>query len=104
MGEMVCPVDVDSYFQFAPDEAQAAALDEGSDDDMLVLTPDFDLHALIEDELLMAMPLVPRHDTCPEQVPLEVKDAGFDAAHSDQPHPFAALAALKGQGPSGKSS
>lgn len=38
---------------------------------MLVLSREFDLHALIEDELLMALPMVPMHEHCPEAVPME---------------------------------
>ena len=66
---------------------------------MLALTPDLDLQALIEDELLMALPLVARHDTCPEAVPLFAQDAAFDDALQEKVNPFAALAALKGGKP-----
>ena len=62
---------------------------------MLALAPDFDLRALIEDELLMALPLVPRHDECPDAVQLSVQSADFDAAQEEKTNPFAALAALK---------
>jgi len=86
---------VDRHFLFAPDEAQAAQLDEHAEDDVLALSHSFDLHGLIEDELLLALPLVPRHDVCPHALPLSVQDADFDAAGTEQPHPFAALAALK---------
>ncbi len=53
-------------------EEAAAALDAESDDDVLALESSLDLHALVEDELLLALPLVPRHDECPE--PLPVRD------------------------------
>lgn len=81
----------------------AEALDN-SDDDVLALTHELDVHALIEDELLMAIPLIPRHDAMPRTRPLVSSDAGFDAAQADQPHPFAGLAALKAQGKPDKSS
>jgi uncharacterized protein len=29
-----------------------------------------DLRALVEDELILALPMVPRHDVCPEPLPL----------------------------------
>lgn len=96
MGEVRVPIQIDRHLLFAPDEASAAALDDASDDDVLALSSDLDLHALIEDELLMALPLVPRHDVCPHPVQLAVQDADFDAHPDEQPHPFAALAALKG--------
>ena len=95
MGEVTEAVEVDRHFLFVPDEATAAALDEASDDDVLALAPDFDLRALIEDELLMALPLVPRHEQCPDAVQLSVQSADFDAAQEEKTNPFAALAALK---------
>ena len=36
-----------------------------SEEDLLALSREFDLHELIEDELLMALPVVPKHDECP---------------------------------------
>jgi uncharacterized protein len=99
MGPMTAPLRVDRHFVFVPDEDTAAALDDESEDDVLALTADFDLPALIEDELLMTLPLVPRHEDCPVPVRLSAEDADFDAGEV-QEHPFAALAALKkGSGP-----
>ena len=46
---------------------------------------------LIEDELLLAMPIVPRHEVCPEPLVATVDELPDDPA----PNPFAALAALK---------
>lgn len=87
-------------FRFVATEAQAEAEDEESEEDVLVLSRDFNLHELIEDELIMAMPLVPRHEVCPTAVQLSAEDADFEAAGAARPNPFAALAGLKG----GKSS
>ncbi|HMN20456.1 MAG TPA: DUF177 domain-containing protein [Ottowia sp.] len=97
LGAVQVPLRVDRHFLFAADEAAAAALDEACDDDVLALAHDYDLHALIEDELLMALPLVPRHAECPEAVRLSAQDAGFEAALAEKTQPFAALAALKGR-------
>jgi uncharacterized protein len=44
--------------------------------------------------LILALPLVPRHDTCPQSLPEVAEDESFARA-SERPHPFAALAALK---------
>lgn len=79
-------------FLFVPGEDAAAALDGDSEDDVLALTRALDLRLLVEDELLLALPLVPRHDSCPE--PLSAQAGDLDA-EADRPHPFAALAALK---------
>jgi len=98
LGPVQVPVHVDVHFIFMPDEQSAALLDDASPDDVLALTDALDLHALIEDELLLAQPLVARHEQCPHLPRLSAQDAGFDAAGQDQPHPFAALAALKRAG------
>jgi uncharacterized protein len=88
-------LDVDRWFRFAADEATAAAEDEGAEEDVLVAARDFDLHGLIEDELLMAIPLTPRHELCPEPVRLSAADPDFEAAESTKPNPFAVLKQLK---------
>ena len=84
---------VDREFVFAADEATAQLLDEDSDVDVLVSSRQFDLVALIEDELLMDTPIVPMHEQCPNTVPTQ---AGEVEGAAERPNPFAALAALKG--------
>lgn len=94
------PVDtglvVDRRFRFVADEATAEAEDDDSDEDVLALEPRPDLLALLEDELLMALPLVPMHVVCPETLPHSAGkiDAGA-SSNADAPHPFAALSTLK---------
>ena len=61
---------------------------------MLVISRDFDALSLVEDELILALPLVPRHEVCPQALPVDAVDEAFEAA-SQRPNPFAALAALK---------
>lgn len=92
------PLSVERSFRFVADEATAEALDEECDEDLLALSREFDLRELIEDELLMALPVVPRHEECPISVPLASSDADFEAANSEKPNPFAALAALRTDG------
>lgn len=82
-------------FRFVDTEAQAEAEDEEAEEDVLVLTREFNLQELIEDELLMELPVVPRHDVCPVEVKLAAQDAEFEAASEAKPNPFAALAGLK---------
>ncbi len=94
---MAVPVRVERRFRFVQGEDEAARLDEELEEDVLALDPRFDLLALIEDELLLAMPLVPRHESCPE-LPAALRAQGkSDAGASEKPdeHPFAALAALR---------
>jgi uncharacterized protein len=95
MGPLDTEVTSERWFRFAADEAAAAALDDEVDEDVLVSAPDFDLHELIEDELLMSLPLVPRHDICPVPVKLAVEDPEFEAELDAKPNPFAALAKLR---------
>jgi len=88
-------LDVARSFRFVPTEAQAEAEDEAAEEDVLAISRDFDLPALVEDELLMELPLVPAHEVCPGQVRLSVADDDFEAAQPVKPNPFAALAGLK---------
>ncbi|MBN8757047.1 MULTISPECIES: YceD family protein [Variovorax] len=97
------PVDtllsVDRWFRFVADEAAAEAEDEESEEDLLVVSRDFDLHALIEDELLMEIPVMPVHDVCPTPVQLSSSDEDFQAAEEAKPNPFAVLGALRSRKP-----
>lgn len=90
---VVAAVDAERSFLFVRGEDAAAQLDADSDDDVLALTRALDLRELVEDELLLALPLVPRHDVCPSPLPMSAADEGVDA--EAPPHPFAGLAALK---------
>lgn len=89
------PIHVDRHLIFAPDEAQAAALDADSEDDVLALTPALDLRKLIEDELILALPMIPRHAACPDAPVARVQSDGFTAAPAGQGRPFDVLARLK---------
>jgi uncharacterized protein len=86
---------VDRTFAFAPTEDEAAAQDAESEHDVLGLSRQFDLRELVEDELLLALPIVPMHEQCPAPL-LEAAPSQAEAAADVAPaHPFAALAALK---------
>ncbi len=108
---------IDRQIRFARDEAEAARLDAESDDDVLALVRHLNLRDLLEDEVIMAQPLVPRHAVCPIDVDSLMRDesetpvpgspllamadvspdgtAVAQDAPAAKPHPFAALAALK---------
>ncbi|MFZ4286988.1 YceD family protein [Variovorax sp. HJSM1_2] len=98
LADVEVALEVDRSYRFVADEATAEAEDDEAEEDVLALDPEFDLAALIEDELLMEMPLVPVHDVCPSEVKFEAVDEGFDKAMADKPKPFAALAKLRGGG------
>lgn len=109
-------IHIDRSIRFAKDEASAAALDAESDDDVLAMSRHFDLLALVEDELIMAQPIVPRHDVCPTDVvtlmhnddvtpvpgtasaPAESPADTVATTASGRPNPFAVLATLKKAG------
>lgn len=87
-------IQFERWFRFARDENEAASLDAESEEDVLALPRSLDLRELIEDELLLDLPLVPRHEVCPEALPLPDGDV-VEAGQDERPNPFAVLAALK---------
>lgn len=78
-------------FRFVRDEQELNALPiEDNEMEEVVGSPAMDLIAWVEDEVILSLPLVPRHPDC--AVPL----AGMpEEAEDNRPHPFAALAKLK---------
>jgi uncharacterized protein len=88
-------VSVNRSFRFVEGEAAAEAEDELAEEDVLALSRDFNLHELMEDEVLMALPLFPRHEVCPVEVKLAVADAEFEEASTEKINPFAVLASLQ---------
>lgn len=94
LGQVDIAVVVKQSFRFVESEQAAQAQDDESDEDVLVLSQDFNLVELIEDEVLMALPLIARHETCPVEVKLAVADPGFETESTEKRHPFAVLATL----------
>jgi uncharacterized protein len=95
----LAPVDikvaVDRSFRFVSDEATAASEDDESEEDVLAESRAFDLVELVEDELLMDLPVAPRHVICPVLPQFSASDAGFEAAQAKRENPFQVLAKLK---------
>jgi uncharacterized protein len=90
-------VEADRWIRFVRDEAQAEVLDAELEEDVLAMPHRLDLAGLLEDELLLSLPLVPRHASCPHPLPMSAGDD--DAPDAAAAHPFAALRLLKpGQG------
>lgn len=91
------PVSIERAVMFVHGESTAAELDLESEDDILALNRALDARNLIEDELLLALPLVPRHEACPQ--PLQAPSESAAAETDRQPNPFAAaLASFKARG------
>ena len=101
MQAVVMPLEVDQWYRFVATEDIAMAQDDASEEDLLVMEPQFDLLALLEDELLMALPLVPMHEQCPESASKASQSVTQSTATMDEykpaekPNPFAVLAQLK---------
>jgi uncharacterized protein len=107
MGAVATPLEIDQWYRFVATEEIAMAEDDESEEDLLVMEPHFDLLAVLEDELLMALPLVPMHEECPVAPVMQVgEDAlsagaggktgtGEEAPSGEKPNPFAVLSQLK---------
>lgn len=71
--------------------ADENVLDEAmlADDELegMLLETELDAFALLEDQILMALPISPKHDDC--------GNVQLDKVNQDKPNPFAALAGLK---------
>lgn len=97
MSVVETPVEVDQWYRFVASEDIAMAEDDQSEEDLLVMEPQFDLLAVLEDELLMALPLVPMHAQCPVAPKLQAGEADIagEPDSGEKPNPFAVLAQFK---------
>ena len=79
------PLHLDVQLELAANEAQVAA---GDDDevDRILAGPDMDVAALVEDEVLLGLPMVPKHAQCKAAAGSEV---------TARPSAFEKLAVLK---------
>lgn len=89
-------LDVNRPLRFVGSEAEAEALDAELEEDVLELPRFLDLIELIEDELLLALPLVPMHENCP--APLVMPGIAQVEEEAPAVHPFAALKGWKAGG------
>lgn len=94
MSAVSVPVEADVNVFLLNDEAYADRLSE--DDDYVVFGDDrLDLPELLEDELIMALPLVARHEDCQPQAALTVLPEAGDEPMPKKENPFRVLAGLK---------
>lgn len=92
MAVFVQPVSIDQRLGLIRDESQEAALPDGYDP-LLVSDGQLSLKDVIEDELILAVPLVALSPGAPlERVPVT---AGTDPESGKPSNPFAALGQLK---------
>jgi uncharacterized protein len=88
-------LDLARALRFVADEATAEALDAESEDDVLALPRSLDLHALVEDELLLTLPRVPMHDQCPQSLPMPTGELAGEADDPPTTNPFAVLSGFR---------
>jgi uncharacterized protein len=83
-------VDALSTLIFVSDESKLPPVGEEDDStDYVVAESPLDVQALVEDEVILALPISPRHE------PGECGESAAATASVDKPSPFAALARLK---------
>jgi uncharacterized protein len=102
-------LDVDATYRIVATEEEADEYPLDDDEvEVIVGSRQFDLVDLIEEELLLSLPLVPKHAACPEthESLLPVSDeaeADEDSGEEvEKPNPFAVLEKLKSSDPGGK--
>lgn len=111
--------DVDAIYRLVATEEEAEEYPLDDDElDVIVGSRQFDLVDLIEEELLLSLPLVPKHDVCPqvheslssgaggesaggEGEESSDEDEGGERGEGGKPNPFAALESLKRDGGTG---
>jgi uncharacterized protein len=84
LGKLKFPIDVDSKVVLAKDWQEVIEADD--DAERVLAEKDMPVSALVEDEIILSLPMVPRHVRCEEN--------GIDAKAA-RSSPFDVLAALK---------
>ena len=91
MAPFAFEMDSETVLMLGKDDADADDIEEAIDDesiDVIVGSRTCDIRDLIEDEALLALPQVPKHEVCPDTRQL-------DALKAVKPSPFAGLKDLK---------
>ena len=98
LGALVLPIDRKTVFELVRRESDLGDEDIDEDDlglpEKIVGSPKFDLGDLVEDELILEVPYVPRHEVCPDAVEADAQ-AEEDTDRQEPLSPFAVLSQLK---------
>lgn len=89
------PLSVRRWYRFAADEETAAHEDEAAQEEVLAMVRRLDVLELLEDEFLMDVPAVPRHENCPTGTDILQALAAPPQERSGTYRPFAALKSSK---------
>lgn len=95
LGPVDVPVTIERAFRFVATEALAAEQDELSQEDVLALNRSLDVLELIEEEFLMSLPVLPKHEICPEPLPMKAVDSDFVEDGGEKRNPFAVLEKIR---------
>ncbi|GGQ31329.1 hypothetical protein GCM10009411_33710 [Shewanella litoralis] len=96
MTQYTTEVTVDFCFSPCRTEAEIDELPDAYDPIECNEIGEVRLHQLIEDELIVAMPIIPMHeDTDCSQGSKDVVVGEIEPAHEERPNPFAVLEKLK---------
>jgi len=83
---------IDRNFELVTDEQTAAALDaQNGDRDVLAAPAPWNLAELVEDEFLLALPLMPRHEKCEIPAYDDASESVTDSLATERRFPFADL-------------
>ncbi|MBE0620561.1 MAG: DUF177 domain-containing protein [Burkholderiales bacterium] len=85
LGKMDWPLRLEARLELASDEAEIQAADD--DIERVVADSDMSVAILVEDEVILALPMIPKHEQC--------KAAAGAEGGPNKPSAFQALAALK---------
>ncbi|MEZ5661195.1 MAG: DUF177 domain-containing protein [Burkholderiaceae bacterium] len=89
-------------YRLLPDEDAVALRDEQAEDhEVIWLDPALDINSLIEDEMLLALPMMPAHQVCPGEARDLLADhlasGEEEPVEADSQRPFADLASRLGR-------
>ena len=88
-------LDVTRSFRFVENEQIALSQDDENEEDLLVLDKKFNALELIEDELIMSLPIIPRHASCHNLYLADLVAENAQNTDFERPNPFAVLQKLK---------
>ncbi|MDN5844287.1 MAG: YceD family protein [Alcaligenaceae bacterium] len=92
---LIWPLSVRNELRMLASRSEVEAMDareaqgEADDEEYILASASLDAIDVVEDELILALPYVPRHEVCPDQVEPE------PGTESRGPSPFAALGRFK---------